>query len=52
VSMLLTKNDAIEHLHTDAAEPAGGTPEEFLDRIRSDTALWRKVVAESGIRAE
>ena len=52
VSMLLTKKEAIEHLRSDTAEPAGGTPDEFLDRITSDIALWRKVVAESGIHAE
>ncbi len=52
VSMLLTEKEAIDHLHSDAAEPAGGTPEEFLDRIGNDIALWHKVVAQSGIRAE
>lgn len=52
VSTLLTRKETIEHLHSDTAEPAGGTPDEFRDRIRSDIALWRKVVAESGIHAE
>lgn len=52
VSMLLTRNEAIENLHSDAAAPAGGTPEDFLDRIKSDIALWRNVVAKSGIHTE
>jgi tripartite-type tricarboxylate transporter receptor subunit TctC len=30
-------------------EPAGGPPEEFLDRIRSDVAKWKKVVKEAKI---
>jgi len=28
---------------------AGGPPEEFLNRIRSDVAKWRKVVKEANI---
>lgn len=32
------------------AEPAGGTPAEFGELIRSQVAHWRKVVAESGIK--
>lgn len=52
IGMLLTKKETVERLHSEAAEPAGGTPEAFLDRIRSEVALWRKVVAQSGIRAE
>lgn len=52
VGVLLTKKEAIEHLRSDTAEPAGGTPQEFLDRITSDIALWHKVVAESGIHVE
>lgn len=52
VGALLTRNDAIEHLRQDAAAPAGGTPDDFLDRIKGDIALWREVVAKSGIHAE
>lgn len=45
-------------LHTDAMEkwlegeglePAGGSPEEFLNRIRSDVEKWKKVVKEAHI---
>jgi tripartite-type tricarboxylate transporter receptor subunit TctC len=32
------------------AEPAGGTPAEFGDLLKSQIAHWRKVVAESGIK--
>jgi tripartite-type tricarboxylate transporter receptor subunit TctC len=30
-------------------QPAGGPPEEFLDRIKSDVAKWKKVVKEAKI---
>ena len=29
-------------------EPAGGTPEEFAETIRKDSAKWREVVQRSG----
>ncbi len=31
-------------------QPAGGPPEEFLNRIRSDVEKWKKVVKEAGIK--
>jgi tripartite-type tricarboxylate transporter receptor subunit TctC len=31
-------------------EPAGGTPEEFAETIRKDSAKWREVVQRSGAR--
>ncbi len=33
-------------------EPAGGTPEEFAEVIRSDSAKWRDVVQRSGARLD
>ena len=30
-------------------EPAGGPPEEFRDRIKSDVAKWKRVVKEAHI---
>lgn len=32
-----------------AAEPAGGTPDEFGAHIKSQTAHWAKVVKDAGI---
>jgi len=52
VSRLLVSKDAVEQLRNDASAPAGGTPEQFLDQIRKEIALWRKVVEESGIKAQ
>jgi len=36
-------------LATEGLEPAGGPPEEFLARIRSDIEKWKKVVKEAKI---
>ena len=33
-------------------EPAGGTPEEFADTIRTDLAKWKDVVQRSGAKLE
>jgi tripartite-type tricarboxylate transporter receptor subunit TctC len=34
------------------AEPTGGTPEQFAETIRTDTARWAQVVRAAGIRIE
>ena len=33
-------------------EPAGGTPEEFAETIRKDSAKWKEVVQRSGARLD
>ena len=33
-------------------EPAGGTPEEFAETIRSDSAKWAEVVRRSGAKID
>jgi tripartite-type tricarboxylate transporter receptor subunit TctC len=33
-------------------EPGGGTPEAFGDFMRAESARWRIVVKEAGIKAE
>jgi tripartite-type tricarboxylate transporter receptor subunit TctC len=33
-------------------EPAGGTPEEFAELIRADSAKWGEVVRRSGARLD
>jgi tripartite-type tricarboxylate transporter receptor subunit TctC len=52
VSATLASKEAAEHLRSDAAAPAGGSPEQFLDRIRKEIILWRKVAEDSGIHAQ
>jgi hypothetical protein len=32
--------------------PAGGSPEAFQDRIRKEVPLWRKAVADSGVKVQ
>jgi len=34
------------------AEPTGGTPEQFGETIRADTARWAKVVSDAAIRID
>ena len=41
-----------EAITATGSEAAGGTPEEFRDLIRSDTAKWAQVVRAANIRAE
>ena len=44
------KTDAVQKwMAREGLEPAGGPPEEFRDRIRSDVEKWKKVVKEAKI---
>ena len=52
VSAILASKEAAEHLRNEAAAPAGGSPEQFLDRIRTEVNLWRKVARDSGIHSQ
>jgi tripartite-type tricarboxylate transporter receptor subunit TctC len=52
VGSMLRTREALDHLHNDASEPATGGSEAFLVQIREEIALWRKVAAEGGIKAE
>lgn len=52
VTKLLALERTAEQLHADGVAPAGGTPEQFLERIRKDIGLWRKVVTDAGIKAD
>ncbi len=36
-------------LEDQGLEPAGGPPEEFVNRLRVDVAKWKKVVKEAHI---
>jgi tripartite-type tricarboxylate transporter receptor subunit TctC len=45
------KTDAVkDFLLKQGLEPAGGPPEEFTDRIKSDVAKWKRVVKEAHIK--
>jgi tripartite-type tricarboxylate transporter receptor subunit TctC len=49
VARVLNTDTMKKWLEREGLEPAGGPPEEFLDRIRSDVAKWKKVVKEAKI---
>ena len=41
-----------ERLQTDGSSPAGGTPEQFMARIKKEIEVWREVVREAGVKPE
>ena len=49
VARVLNTDTMKSWLAREGLELAGGPPEEFFDRIRSDTAKWKKVVKEAKI---
>lgn len=50
VSKALAQKDIKERLQQDGLVPGGGTPEQLLDMIRREMDMWRKVIAEAGIK--
>src|SRR3989441_5947408 len=52
VTLALNSREVEERLQNDGSLPAGGTPEQFLAKIRSEIEMWRKVVNDAGIKAE
>lgn len=49
VAKVLNTDAMKKWLAQEGLEPAGGPPEEFLNRIRSDVEKWKKVVKEAKI---
>ena len=49
VARLIKTDEITQWLEKEGLEPAGGPPEEFLERIRSDAAKWKRVVKEANI---
>jgi tripartite-type tricarboxylate transporter receptor subunit TctC len=52
VTRLLGLREAAEQLQTDGVSPAGGSPEQFRETIRAEIAVWRKVVADAGVKVD
>jgi tripartite-type tricarboxylate transporter receptor subunit TctC len=52
VSKVLQLKETGEQLQNDGVSPAGGTPEQFLGAITKEIEVWRRVVAEAGVKAE
>ena len=46
----LKSRDVIEPLQKQGIDMLGGTPQEFADYIRSETAKWTRVVAAAGMK--
>jgi tripartite-type tricarboxylate transporter receptor subunit TctC len=52
VTMALKSREAAEQLQNDGLSLAGGTPEQFLARIKKEIEVWRKVVNDTGVKIE
>lgn len=52
VARSLREPDARDRLTSIGAEPMGGTPEEFGDYIKAETAKWTKVIKAAGIKVD
>jgi tripartite-type tricarboxylate transporter receptor subunit TctC len=52
VTRVLSLREATEQLQTDGVSPAGGSPEQFRETIRAEIAVWRKVVADAGVKVD
>jgi tripartite-type tricarboxylate transporter receptor subunit TctC len=48
----LKSREAEEYLRSDGLQPAGGTPEQFLARIKKEIETWQKVVKDAGVKVE
>jgi len=52
VTAALKSREVEEQLQNDGLSPAGGTPEQFLARIKKEIEVWRKVVKDAGVKVE
>ena len=52
VGKILALKETGDKLQTDGVSPAGGTPQQFRERIQKEISLWRKVVADTGVKVE
>jgi tripartite-type tricarboxylate transporter receptor subunit TctC len=52
VTRVLNLREATDLLQTDGVSPAGGPPEQFRETIRAEIAVWRKVVADTGVKVD
>ena len=52
INKILQLKDTADQLAKDGVFPAGGTPEAFKAQIAKEIALWKKLVADRGIKAE
>jgi tripartite-type tricarboxylate transporter receptor subunit TctC len=48
----LKSPDLLERFEAVGAEPVGSTPEQFVERIRSDAAKWGEVIKTANVKAQ
>jgi tripartite-type tricarboxylate transporter receptor subunit TctC len=52
VNNILKIGETAEQLKIDGVSPAGGSPEKFGQQISKEIVVWRKVVNDTGVKAE
>jgi tripartite-type tricarboxylate transporter receptor subunit TctC len=52
LNKILRSKDQAQRLQAGGVEAAGGTPEEFGGLIAKEIELWRKIVAQAGVKLE
>ena len=50
IAAVLKAPDLLERFANIGAEPVGGTPEQFVDSIKAETANWAKVIQAAGLK--
>ncbi|HYL91496.1 MAG TPA: tripartite tricarboxylate transporter substrate-binding protein, partial [Burkholderiales bacterium] len=52
VNKILKSSDTAKQLETDGVAPAGGDAARFGEQIRKEIALWKDVVAKTGVKVQ
>jgi tripartite-type tricarboxylate transporter receptor subunit TctC len=52
VNKILKSTDTAKQLETDGVAPAGGNAERFGEQIKKEIALWKDVVAKTGVKVQ
>ena len=52
ITKVLQLRETAEQLQNDGVSPAGGTPEDFLATMTKEIEVWRRVVAQAGVKTE
>jgi tripartite-type tricarboxylate transporter receptor subunit TctC len=52
VTKIIRQKDTVEWITGQGMEPVGSSPDQFLERIKADTAIWSKVIKDSGARID
>ena len=52
VNRMLQAKETADLLQSDGVSPAGGSPEQFREQIRKEVELWRKAVADIGVKIQ